>query len=110
MTTTEISQDSKNFALLAWLGTFIFGFIPALVLYLVKKEDEFVVAHSKAVLNWCITFFIASLVAGILSFVIIGIFIFPVIMIANLVFCVMGAVKASKAEDYMTPMTFRIIK
>ena len=33
---TVVSQDSKNIALLMWLGTIFFSFIPALVIYLIK--------------------------------------------------------------------------
>lgn len=35
----SVSQETKNIALLTWVGTIFFGFIPGLVLYLVKKDD-----------------------------------------------------------------------
>ena len=35
----EVTQDSKNTALLVWIGTIFFGFIPGLILFLVKKDD-----------------------------------------------------------------------
>lgn len=41
-----IDQESKNMALLMWIGTIFFGFIPGLVFYLVKKDDKFITAHA----------------------------------------------------------------
>ena len=36
-----VSQESKNFALLTWIGTLFFGFIPGLIVYLVKTDDAY---------------------------------------------------------------------
>ena len=36
------SQDAKNMALLTWVGTLFLGFIPSLIIYLVKKDDAYV--------------------------------------------------------------------
>ena len=68
----QVSQDSKNLALLLWIGTLFFGFIPGLVLYLVKKDDPYIVDQSKEALNWSITVFIGTLVGGILCIILIG--------------------------------------
>ena len=38
MNTESISQDEKTMALLAHLGGIFFGFIPALVIWLIKKR------------------------------------------------------------------------
>ena len=57
-TATSTTQDSNNMALLNWLGCLFFGFIPPLVLFLVKKDDAYVQAQAKEALNWSITFFI----------------------------------------------------
>ena len=43
----DITQDSKNIALLMWIGTLFFGFIPGLILFLVKKEDAYIQKQSK---------------------------------------------------------------
>lgn len=39
--TLDNNQDSKNMALLIWIGTLFFGFIPSLVLFLIKKDDAY---------------------------------------------------------------------
>ena len=51
----SVSQDAKNMALLVWIGSIFFGFIPSLIMYLVKKDDAYIEDQSKEALNWCIT-------------------------------------------------------
>ncbi|MEZ4484514.1 MAG: hypothetical protein R2864_07930 [Syntrophotaleaceae bacterium] len=34
----KVDQESKNMALLIWIGTIFFGFIPGLVFYLGQKR------------------------------------------------------------------------
>tara|TARA_B110000093_G_C12597866_1_gene256782 strand:+ start:116 stop:466 length:351 start_codon:yes stop_codon:yes gene_type:complete len=106
----EITQDAKNMALLSWIGTLFFGFIPGLILYLIKKDDEYVQDQSKESLNWSITAIIAYMVAFMLSFIVIGIFLIPVIGICHIVFCIMGAVSTSKGNNFRVPYAIRLIK
>ena len=105
-----LSQDSKNMGLLTWLGTLFFGFIPGLIMYLVKTDDEYVRSQSREALNWSITAFLAYIVAFVLSFIVIGVLLFPIIGICHLVFCIMGAVATSKGNDFRVPFTLRLIK
>lgn len=107
---TKRSQDSKNVALLTWVGTLIFGFIPGLVLYLVKKDDPYVLDQSKESLNWSITAIFAYVIAALLSFIVIGAFLIPIISICHVVFCIMGALAASKGNDFRVPFAVRLIK
>lgn len=103
-------QESKNLSLLLWIGTIFFGFIPGLVLYLVKKDDAFVLAHSKEALNWCITAIIAYAIASILTVVVIGAFLYPIIGLCHLIFCILAAVNASEGNSYQVPFAIRLIK
>ncbi|HUL81601.1 MAG TPA: DUF4870 domain-containing protein, partial [Gammaproteobacteria bacterium] len=47
--------ESRNIAVLVWVGTIFFGFIPSLIVYLIKKDDAYVLDQSKEALNWSIT-------------------------------------------------------
>ena len=40
----------------------------------------------------------------------IGVLAFPIIAVANLIFCILAAVKASKGEHYVYPVALRLIK
>ena len=105
-----IPQDSKNIALLTWIGTIFLGFIPGLLFYLLKSDNDFVKDHSKEALNWSITTIFGYIVSFILAIVAIGALLVPIIMICNLVFCILGAVAASKGETYRCPFAVRLIK
>lgn len=104
------SQDSKNLALLNWIGTLFFGFIPCLIFFLVKKDDAFVQSHAKEALNWSITVMIGYVVGLILSLVVVGVLVIAVIGLCQLIFCIMAAIAASKGEEYKAPFAIRLIK
>ena len=106
----EVTQDSKNVALLVWIGTIFFGFIPGLILFLVKKDDAYVYDQSKEALNWSITVILAYIAACILAFIVIGAFLIPVIGLAHLVICIMGAVATSKGQAFRAPFALRLVK
>lgn len=110
LTLFNISKDSKNLAVLNNVLTIFFGFIPCLVLFLVKADDAFVKSHAREALNFCITMFIGYVIASILTFVLIGFLLFPVLGITWLVLLIIASVKASKGEEYRYPFILRLIK
>ncbi|MGJ8678802.1 DUF4870 domain-containing protein [Paraglaciecola sp.] len=105
-----MDQDSKNIAILNWVLTIFFGFIPGLVLYLVKTDDAYIKGHAIEALNWSITAIIGYAIATVLTIIVIGAFLFPVIGICHLIFCIMGALAASKGDDFKVPFAIRLIK
>ncbi|MBE9610358.1 DUF4870 domain-containing protein [Chitinilyticum piscinae] len=107
---TPASKDSTNMALLVWLGTLFFGFLVPLIMFLVKKDDEFVLDASKEALNWSITAFIGYIAGAILSIILVGFLVMFAVGIAHLVFCILGAVAASKGQAYRLPYNLRLIK
>lgn len=104
------SQDDRNLAMLAHLLGIFTGFVGALVIWLIKKdESRYVNQEAKEALNFQLTVTIAFLCATVLSFILIGLFFFPILFIANLVFCILGAVAASKGTGYRYPVTLRLV-
>lgn len=105
------SKDDCNIAMLAHLLGIFTGFIGALVLWLVKKdESSFISDQAKEALNFQITIAIAFFVSWILAFVLIGMLLIPVLVVVNLVFCILGAVAASKGQAYKYPFALRLVK
>lgn len=102
--------DARNIAILVWIGTIFFGFIPSLIVFLIKKDDEFLLAHTKEALNWSITTAIGWLCGVVLSFILIGFLVFPLIILLNLVFSIMGAMRASDNRLFRVPICIRLIK
>ncbi len=109
-TTSSPNQDSKNIALLTWIGTIFFGFIPSLIVYLVRKDDPFVQDHAKEALNWSITEVVIYAVSFVLTFILIGLLGFLVLAILHLVFCIMGAVAAANGNGFRAPFALRLLK
>ena len=106
----SVSQDAKNMALLVWIGSIFFGFIPSLIVYLVKKDDPYVLSQSKEALNWAITVVIGYFVGLLLSLILVGLLVLVAVGICNLVFCIMGAVAVSSGKPYRVPFALRLIK
>lgn len=102
--------DEKLWATLIQIGGILFNWIPALIGYLVLKDrGPFVRAHSATALNFQITIFIAYVVGGILSIVVVGIFIIIAAWVLNIVFSIIAAVKANQGEFYTYPIAIRFV-
>ena len=52
---TGESRDSRNIAVLVWVGTIFLWFVPGLLAYLLKRDDAYVVDQGVEALNWSIT-------------------------------------------------------
>ncbi len=105
-----MEQESKNLALLCWLGTFFFGIFSGLIFYLLKKDDDYVFDQAKEALNWSITAMAAYLLAYVLSFIAIGVLLIPVIGLCHLIFCIMGVVACYQGKTFRVPLAIRLIK
>lgn len=114
-------KDSQTYALLLWIGTIVLGtmplfvFVPALVVYLMKKEqrdDEFLFDHAREALNWSITFMLIQLACLILTVITFGLggVLFVPAFILHVVFGVMAAVKANSGQLYRLPFCLRFVK
>ncbi|MDN4596252.1 DUF4870 domain-containing protein [Leifsonia virtsii] len=102
--------DEKLWATLIQIGGILFNWIPALIGYLVLKDrGPFVRAHSATALNFQITIFIAYVVGGILSIVVVGIFIILAAWVLNIVFSIIAAVKANQGEFYTYPIAIKFV-
>jgi len=111
MNTDSITQDDKTMALLAHLGGIFFGFIPSLVIWLIKKDGSpFVADQAKEALNFQITMVFGFILSFILIFIVIGIFLIWALAITNLVLCIVAGIKANSGEEYRYPFAIRLIK
>jgi uncharacterized Tic20 family protein len=103
-------SDSNTIAALTWVGSIFFGFIPALLVFLLKKEDPFVQEHAKEALNWSITVMVGYAISGILTVILIGFLAMFILGVANVIFCIIAAIRASRGESYRLPYVLRLIK
>ncbi|WP_430646599.1 DUF4870 domain-containing protein [Agromyces sp. GXS1127] len=102
--------DEKLWATLIHIGGILFGFLPALIGYLILKDKgPFIREHTATALNFQITLLIAYVVGSILTFVIIGIFILIAAWIAAIVFGIIAAIKANNGEYYVYPVAIKFV-
>lgn len=107
---TVPNNDDKNIATVTHLGGTVFSFIPALIVWILKKNDSAYIAdQAKEALNFQITVLIAQFIAAILAWVLIGFILIPIIWILNVVFCIIAAIASSKGETYRYPLCLRLI-
>lgn len=105
-----ISNDDRNIATVTHLGGTVFSFIPALIVWILKKDDSIYISdQAKEALNFQITVLIAQFVAGILAFILIGFLFMFIIWLANVVLCIIAAISTSRGEKYRYPLTLRLI-
>lgn len=102
---------NTNIAMLSHLLGVFTSFIGPLIIFIVSKEHgDFVRRHSLEALNFQITLMLGYVVAGILSYLLIGFLLLPVLYCANLVLGVIATVKASNGQDYSYPFIIRLVK
>ncbi len=112
-TAAAAPQEDRTLALLTHLSGIILGFIVPLVIWLVNKDKtdkDFLNDQAKEALNFQITIAIAWFIAIVLSFIGIGFLLYPVIWIGNLIFCILGGMKANEGVAYRYPFAIRLIK
>ena len=105
------SKDDCNIAMLAHLLGIFTGFVGALLIWLLKKDDSaFINEEAREALNFQITITIAYLVASMLMFILIGMLLLPILYVANIIFCILGAISASKGQSYRYPFAVRLVQ
>lgn len=108
---TTPSTDDRNLAMLAHLLGIVSGFVGALIIWLIKKDQSaYIDDQAKEALNFQITMMIAYAGAWILMFILIGMLLIPLLLVANFVFCILAAVAASNGKPYRYPVAIRLLK
>ena len=114
----EISKDARMWAMfchllgLGWLIVwFIGGVLGALILWQLKKdEDPFIDEQGKEALNFQISMLIYWCAAIVLVFTCVGVVLMPAVLIVDLFFGIMAAIKANNGVHYRYPLTIRFVK
>jgi uncharacterized protein len=104
-------SDEKTWGLLAHISIPFIGFVGPLIVYLVYKDrSPWLKDTSTEALNFSILYTIASVICSILISLLIGAILLPIVFIAALIFCILGALAANRHELYRYPVNWRIIK
>lgn len=105
---TTVPIETKILAMICHIG----GLIPTLIIwyFLRRGTSSFLDYHGKEALNFQITVFFAAIISMILIFAIIGMILFPLVILASVIFGVIGGVNALEGRYYKYPYTLRLIK
>ena len=99
-------EDAKLWGVLMHVGNMFLGCIVPLIIWLILRDrSETLNQQGRAALNWGISYLIYLLASSILMVVLIGYVISPVIMILDLVFCIIAAVKAGSRQAWRYPLS-----
>ncbi|MDE2317913.1 MAG: DUF4870 domain-containing protein [Xanthomonadaceae bacterium] len=110
--TTEPSSDDRNLAMLTHLSGFIFSLIVPLIVWLVHKDradKAYLVGEAKEALNFQITVLIGYVICGVLAVILIGALLGWLLWLANLILCIVAAVKVSSDGNYRYPFALRLV-
>lgn len=105
------SSDDNTMGLLIHLGGILFGFVVPLVFYLVKKDESaWIRHHSIQAFNFQMLILIGWVASWVLSIVLIGVLLMPLVFIVNIIFCILAGMAANKGEWYTYPVTIPMLK
>lgn len=110
--TVEASSNDRNLAMLTHLSGFLLSVIVPLIVWLAHKDrpdKAYLVGEAKEALNFQITVLIGYVICWILTIIVIGALLNWLLWIANLVFCIVAAVKVSADGSYRYPVTLRLV-
>ncbi|MHC4085267.1 MAG: DUF4870 domain-containing protein [Planctomycetota bacterium] len=116
----EVNKDARMWSMFCHLGGLaallpilpvLGGIIAPLIIWQIKKDEHpFVDEQGKEAVNFQISILIYELVAGILTFACVGVLLLPAVMIFDIVFLVIAAIKANNGFHYQYPLCIRFIK
>ncbi|WOI35919.1 DUF4870 domain-containing protein [Alteromonas sp. CI.11.F.A3] len=87
------------------------GLILPIVMWAVNKDKhQDIDMHGKVTVNWLISLFIYSLICGVLTLIIIGMFGLVILAILNFIFAIVAALKANKGELWVYPLSITFLK
>jgi uncharacterized Tic20 family protein len=102
--------DEKLWATLIHVGGILFGFLPALIGYLVLKDrGPFVHQHTATALNFQLTMLIGYVVGFVTSFILIGFFVLIAVAIVIIIFSIMAAIAANNGQNYTYPLSIKFV-
>jgi uncharacterized protein len=112
------SQDERTWGMLAHIAAFAFFILPPigsvlgpLIVWLIKRgQSEFVADQGREALNFNISVMLASIVCGILAYILIGILLGVALFVFWMAVTILAGIRASEGIRYRYPFTLRLVK
>jgi uncharacterized Tic20 family protein len=109
-------DEERTWAMLAHILSFVSAWFalglvaPLIVMLVFGDRSAYVRYHAVESLNFQITTLIAVVAATLLTVVLIGLVLLPIIGIAYVVFVIMGGLAANRGQWYRYPVNLRLVK
>ena len=105
------SANDKTMGTLSHVLGIFLGPVGPLIIWLTQKDTApWAGDEAKEALNFQITMLIGWAVCFVLTFIVIGAFLMPIVGLVSLIFSIMGAIEANKGLHYKYPFAIRLIK
>ncbi len=99
-------SDERIWGVIMHVGNLLLSFLVPLIIWLIYRErSQTLDQQGRAALNWAISFWIYSVASGILMFILIGWIIWPILVVLDVVFCIIAAVKAGNGQPWKYPLS-----
>ncbi len=95
------AQEEKSQAMLCWILSIFFAPIPAIIFFFISNDKPYLKRQAGMALTLGIVLTAAIIV---LFITIVGALLVPLLGLANLVICIMGAIATNKGENYNAPV------
>lgn len=104
-------NEERVLAAAIYVISFFAPVLGPLVIWLIKREESsFIDYHGKEYFNFMISYFVYTVISGILTVILIGFIGLWLIGVLIVVFTIVAAIKAYEGTEYRIPWIFRIIK
>lgn len=106
-----MTKNERLWAAGIYVSSFFFVLFGPLIIWIIKKDDsDFINYHGREYFNFLISYTIYLLVAFVLTFILIGVFLAWLVGVYVLIFTIVAAIKAFKGDYYHIPLTIRFFK
>ena len=116
-----IGKDARQWAMfchlaglawmVAWLLPVIGGVVGTLIVWQVKKDDDpFIDENGRRAFNFQLSMLIYFAGSMLLCLLLIGFLLVPTVVVLNIVFTIIAAIRAGDGKDYRYPLSIEFIK
>lgn len=104
-------DDEKLWGVLMHLGSLLLGFLVPLIIWLIYRDrSETLNQQGRAALNWGISYFIYLIASSVLMLILIGWIMWPILIVLDIVFCIIAAVKAGNLQAWKYPLSIPFLQ
>jgi uncharacterized Tic20 family protein len=109
----DINMDRQTYSMIMHFAQFcsflvpVLGWVVPLVMWMIRRDDEYIDQQGRVVANWIISAFIYTLICVALMLVLIGFLALLVLIICSIVFTIWGAIQAKDGIIRNYPLAIR---